>query len=278
MSMQANHRRRRSDCSAFTLIELLVVIGIIAVLMAILFPAFKAARLSAIKVQCGSNIRQIGAAIIGYAGINKGKFPIKDLSRDPNPWPALYVWGKWTLVEPLKDYGAPMSILSCPAQQLIFNPPEPFWHDPDNGYMVHYAYIAGRGDDAETGFMGMVWLENPRSGAGTMLKNGKGVIVADLNLMFNSPDNGFNNGATYTGPYIKWLYTNHGIENKLDLNLVEARKFVRGSNRCFADGHVEWVLPDMMGSNDGPMTGDPSSGRFDDGAGGGATGTRPYYW
>jgi prepilin-type N-terminal cleavage/methylation domain-containing protein/prepilin-type processing-associated H-X9-DG protein len=61
---------------AFTLVELLVVIGIISVLISILLPTLAGARKNAQKVQCLSNLRQIGMAFQTYAADNKGSYPV----------------------------------------------------------------------------------------------------------------------------------------------------------------------------------------------------------
>ncbi len=53
--------------AGFTLIELLVVIAIVAILAAILFPVFAAAREKARLTSCATNLRQLGMAARMYA-------------------------------------------------------------------------------------------------------------------------------------------------------------------------------------------------------------------
>jgi len=66
---------------AFTLVELLVVLAIIAVLVAILLPALNKARQAAYTVQCQSNLRQQGQAILLYAQANNNYFPFVQANR-----------------------------------------------------------------------------------------------------------------------------------------------------------------------------------------------------
>jgi prepilin-type processing-associated H-X9-DG protein len=57
-------------------VELLVVIGIIALLISILMPSLQRARQAALTVTCAAQERQIGQAILMYAGENKGAIPM----------------------------------------------------------------------------------------------------------------------------------------------------------------------------------------------------------
>lgn len=85
--MHSRYRYRNQNQNrrwAFTIVELLVVAAILGMLVAMLLPAIQAARESARRMSCQSNLRQIGLGMQQYLDLNY-RFP--DAARLPSVSP-----------------------------------------------------------------------------------------------------------------------------------------------------------------------------------------------
>jgi prepilin-type N-terminal cleavage/methylation domain-containing protein len=251
--------------TGFTLIELLVVIAIIAILAALLLPVLTVAKEKAKRTSCMSNMRQLGIAMMFYAGENQDSYP-----EAPNPTVTGNVpnaatagadlWDlpnsiAWTII---KNAGGKRELMFCPSSFASRDPGNPtilnyFWNfnSPDTvTYLtegeyksVGYWWMIQRNDAANPGKPNMIPNPNrlraliPKTTTiATNLNSAETEIIADITISSGSgnrnTDQFVNVPTTAPASILPSGYRASHLNGSRP----------SGGNILFQDNHLEWRL------------------------------------
>jgi prepilin-type N-terminal cleavage/methylation domain-containing protein len=214
----------------FTLVELLVVIGVIAVLVALLMPALKSARISAQRVACLNNLRQIGASVLLYVADYNGTMPLQPYIGFTDSSHLTWSYSDAMGFDP-SHYNEPYTILAyldhaylksksafiCPAADPdgFFDPSYPYdWKGSCYGVAtgqcgdgVAFSYASPNADGTYPNTYSDTWIRLPQ-----ITNPSRRLMVADKGGLMGS-DNVENNWMDIRRGIGGYLWTDGGIDN-----------------------------------------------------------------
>jgi prepilin-type processing-associated H-X9-DG protein/prepilin-type N-terminal cleavage/methylation domain-containing protein len=238
--MRASHQSSRT---AFTLTELLVVIAIIGILAALLFAGVSRAKGMAQRIQCASNVRQLGLALQGFVAENR----VYPLSVNPNsrngPYPEHN--GSWVAALQHGELsGARTATNRSPSHVYLH---EGVWqcpsaHKPSSlppnigflSYGYNYCGLSAQTDTNSLGLGGHFVWNGPRVPAPPVRAS---EVINPTEMMAIGDSFMGGNGIIRDGGFTLWR--TYGVEDVLGSTKRSLSRHQGKANVVFCDGHVE---------------------------------------
>ncbi len=197
---------------AFTIFELLVVISIVAILASMMMPVLSRARAAAGRIQCASNLRQLGCALTEYQGDRNDALP--PLSVTSNQMTAQ--WGEaMAITNPsgsrLEGLGLLVGLRYLSDARVLFCP----CHRGDHTFEI---------------------LQSRLSKDSPTITGGAAIYSNYHYRSSKDPLSTSSNGTVLSGNLSSKVLVVDGMKTKLDFN------HVTGTNRLKGDGSVDWRL------------------------------------
>jgi prepilin-type N-terminal cleavage/methylation domain-containing protein/prepilin-type processing-associated H-X9-DG protein len=221
--------------AGFSLIELLIVIAILAILAALLFPVFAAARERSHQAVCASNLRQIGEGIDLYAQSWDDNYFQSSGDRNSPFWQANYALAPYVQNRSQGVWLCPDDPgLSLPKQELVA-----FGDHPGDQYSSYYGSIQFFGSEIDSGCIGAI---PPRLTATVRQPASDIMFIEGL-------DSGFPHvlgGSAPTSEILPFVAQMNEIRQGQTVGVLPAYWFTGtwhhgGSNYLFADSHVKFL-------------------------------------
>jgi prepilin-type N-terminal cleavage/methylation domain-containing protein/prepilin-type processing-associated H-X9-DG protein len=190
MRESALHTAGKAPQKGFSLLELLVVMTVLAVLIAILLPAFQSVRARAEQVKCTLRLKQWSTAFNLYAAEHNGFYPPTWINSKVNystfvaPYlqPEWYHWIKW------QEWRIDPSKASCPTYYRIQSEKMPTWvfhpycyNSARMDYPWYWETFSGPDPESATHYNNLQFTANPMP---PYVYNSGGSIVAPEPAVF----------------------------------------------------------------------------------------------